>query len=338
MWVYTQSGPIEGRAGVFNPWAINGLKAVASQSADYSYADPTLRFNAIAHAAAYGSDSWRDGTGNPAVEALQDLGVEPMADARAHCFSTFSDSLKQWSSAAAQIRVAHRVVARAFPPELKETLEALSIIPVTFQLKLHVSVQGPVSPVGEAFATAAVESQDHSFGYSRDLRVNTEAGPFTAETNVMVNFTVRRHRTNEVHTYWLTAEVQARAWSFDSVSAEAQAVADPLLEVNPDWQYAPYFTVVQESIQHPGEWIEITRGWENIRLRPRLTLTRTNSALKLSWPADAGDFGLQAATNLTAPVVWGAVTNAPVLATNGQWQVALPDPVASQRFYRLLSR
>ena len=72
-------------------------------------------------------------------------------------------------------------------------------------------------------------------------------------------------------------------------------------------------------------------------LRPTLTMTRTNSAVTLSWPADAAEFALQAATNLNSPVTWLAVTNPPVLTASPQWEVTLPASSAGRWFYQLLS-
>lgn len=337
----TRAASVRGAPGVFNPGAVHGLQAVASQSADYSYEEPppsSRRLQLTAHAAAYGSDSWKYGTGNSVVEALQGLGVEPMADARAFCFSNYGEGFEVWSSAESEIRVAHRILARAFPPELEKILGGLAVIPVRFEFMLHVSVDGPDNPVGEAGASVSVESEDGSFGYSKAIHVSLEGGARTAETNLTTNLSLKRHRTDEVHTYWITAHADARAWGFEGLSGEAQAVADPLLQVKPDWEYAPYFVVVQESANRPGEWIEITREWQDIQLRPALAVTRTNSSWGFSWPASAGAFALQTTASLSPPVMWTGVTNAPALRGDGQWEVAVPETMAPQSFYRLLSR
>jgi hypothetical protein len=337
--VSTEAESVAGEPGVFNPRGIYGLKAVVSQSAARAAHYPTHDLQATADAAAYGSDSWRDGTGNPALEALEDLAVEPMANAQAHAFST-SPSENMWDASAiagTRIRVHHRVVARS---SLPTHLESLALIPVEFQFKLHVSVQGPVDQNARSSAEAYVEvysPEPPLFVWWTNLSVDTRGGPLAAELSVTVTNTLRRHRTNDVHTYWVTADAEAHARSWKGVSAEAQGVADPLIQVDPDWEHALYFMVVQESLQRPGEWLEITREWENIVLRPTLTLTRTNSAMTLSWPADAGEFALQATTNLDSPATWLAVTNPPVLTTNAQWEVMLPATPASRWFYQLLS-
>jgi hypothetical protein len=59
----------------------------------------------------------------------------------------------------------------------------------------------------------------------------------------------------------------------------------------------------------------------------------TNSVV-LAWPAEAGPFSLHSTTNLTMPVTWLRVTNAPFL-NNGLWVASLPMSTNGQRFYRL---
>jgi hypothetical protein len=65
-----------------------------------------------------------------------------------------------------------------------------------------------------------------------------------------------------------------------------------------------------------------------------LTLARKTNSLLLAWPADAGPFSLYSSTNLTRPVTWLRVTNAPFL-TNGLWVAPLPLGTNSPRFFRL---
>ena len=65
-----------------------------------------------------------------------------------------------------------------------------------------------------------------------------------------------------------------------------------------------------------------------------LTLALDANALLLSWSADAGPFSLHSATNLTPPVAWTPLTNAPVLLGN-EWRVTLPAATNGQRFFRL---
>jgi hypothetical protein len=67
---------------------------------------------------------------------------------------------------------------------------------------------------------------------------------------------------------------------------------------------------------------------------PSLAVARTGAGLALSWPASQAGFSLQYATNLTPPVSWSAVTDAPVgfQAQN----VVSNDLSGGRRFYRLI--
>lgn len=80
-------------------------------------------------------------------------------------------------------------------------------------------------------------------------------------------------------------------------------------------------------------------NWDNVRLAhgpippPTLTVTRTNNALQLAWPASANAFALQTATNLTPPVNWQPAGLA-VIQSNGQFRAtALTN--AGARYFRL---
>ena len=67
---------------------------------------------------------------------------------------------------------------------------------------------------------------------------------------------------------------------------------------------------------------------------PALSLNSQPSALTLTWPADASYFTVHSATNLTPPIIWTPLTNAPVLLGN-EWRVTLPAATNGQRFFRL---
>ncbi len=58
--------------------------------------------------------------------------------------------------------------------------------------------------------------------------------------------------------------------------------------------------------------------------------------LALSWPGWASNYNLYTATNLSAPVSWQAVTNAPQ-SSNGTFNLNLPINDSGQQFYRLFA-
>jgi hypothetical protein len=77
-------------------------------------------------------------------------------------------------------------------------------------------------------------------------------------------------------------------------------------------------------------------GLSENQVYPALSAAKVGNALELAWPANTGFFVPQTATNLTPPILWQRVTNAPAL-TNGQWTFAIPTQKPAG-FYRLQSQ
>jgi len=71
--------------------------------------------------------------------------------------------------------------------------------------------------------------------------------------------------------------------------------------------------------------------WTN--LPPRLSISRNNNAVVVSWPASAAGFTLEASADLAPEANWSPVTN-PVLGSNEVLSVILP-PTESRQFQRL---
>ena len=66
----------------------------------------------------------------------------------------------------------------------------------------------------------------------------------------------------------------------------------------------------------------------------QVSMARDGSSLTLSWPADAPNAYVEAATNLRPPVVWTPVTNPPPSVVDGQKTITLPIGSGAQ-FFRL---
>lgn len=66
----------------------------------------------------------------------------------------------------------------------------------------------------------------------------------------------------------------------------------------------------------------------------QVAIGRAGDSTVLAWPQAAGLLQPFGATNLTAPVIWSAVTNVPALS-NGSWRVVLPGGTNGTQFYRL---
>jgi hypothetical protein len=78
-------------------------------------------------------------------------------------------------------------------------------------------------------------------------------------------------------------------------------------------------------------------GMLEIEALPTLSIAQSLGSLTLSAPAHASYFTLNAATNLTPPVTWSPLTNAPVLMGN-EWRLHLPPATNGQGFFHLQSR
>ena len=72
----------------------------------------------------------------------------------------------------------------------------------------------------------------------------------------------------------------------------------------------------------------------SVLTNPTLSVVRAGAATTLSWPQSAGAAQLFSTTNLTAPVVWAAVSNVPVL-NSGFFSVSFAAPTNGARFYQL---
>jgi hypothetical protein len=66
---------------------------------------------------------------------------------------------------------------------------------------------------------------------------------------------------------------------------------------------------------------------------PTLGIASGARANTFTWPADATNFVLQGATNLTPPIVWVTVTNAVTTNASGQYSVTVPTN--SLHFFKL---
>jgi acetyl esterase/lipase len=85
-------------------------------------------------------------------------------------------------------------------------------------------------------------------------------------------------------------------------------------------------------------------NWDNVRLEsaplpsPALSITHEilSGSIRLSWPDVGGiSFLVQTTTNLTAPIIWSPLPEAPAL-DGGLWSLSIPTP-ATPHFFRLQS-
>lgn len=273
-------------SGTWNPLTGNGVLAVKSESAESSDYQSfmigpklyTSEMHAVAAAAAFGSDT---SAGNGILDPrLLGYSIEPMAFASAAassectlggsaygCYTTFV------SSADASASVQHRIMQRGVPdiaPETQGILDALSKVPVRLNYAMAAAVSNPDYPrpswaraalnvFGDNIATFSRLACSASFVSSQCTSIGEDSGTWAIELS--------QSTVDRVITYKIQAGAAVSADASSGTGAglsqeSAQAVADPFLYIDPNWVYAGYFMVQQESLLHPGEWAEVTRLWQ----------------------------------------------------------------------------
>lgn len=290
-----------GSLGPWNPRAQDGLLATLSGHIDFvhrlsdtgdtngavwSYDNV---YTQVVGAAAYGSDT---SAGADALNPrLRGLAIEPMADVSAFAstqcsyhsvthstgkvYTTDSCVIGGGPTIAfgyASAVVNHRIALRGLSvsPEVQALLGDLLTVPVylDFQMSASATLAGDsfaaasfsVTQLGtrpELLYTDYVCAGDCDSGISGSGQVE-RAGRWTT--------TLTRSASGRDVIFEIEASAGGTAWSyspeFGPGKAEAQAVADPFLAIDPTWAYAPYFMVQQESVLNPGEWVEVTRVWQ----------------------------------------------------------------------------
>ena len=118
--------------------------------------------------------------------------------------------------------------------------------------------------------------------------------------------------TNQVITNWPPGAALWLVWEMADATGKAQGLAIDNLNFSATAQ-SPSTNAVSLSVQGPA-----------------------SNQFILSWPTAAANYQLYAAGNLTPPVLWTQITNAPIIS-NGTNSVAIATTNAGQ-FFRLLER
>ncbi|MGP8235670.1 MAG: lamin tail domain-containing protein [Limisphaerales bacterium] len=154
--------------------------------------------------------------------------------------------------------------------------------------------------------TASLPALDVSFP-TDPVDVGGSAVDGTNPTNQM-NLAV----TNQVITNWPPGGALWLVWEMADATGKAQGLAIDNLNFSATAQ-SPSTNAVSLSVQGPA-----------------------SNQFILSWPTAAANYQLYAAGNLTPPVLWTQITNAPIIS-NGTNSVAIATTNAGQ-FFRLLER
>jgi hypothetical protein len=260
-----------------DPWQPRpGLFAVQSEQTDYMYFSAGGNYSSSgegnARAAAYGSDS--SVQGGVLDPRMNGYAVEPMADAMAQGAISCSrggapnvctDGFKVVAFATASVN--HRIVPRdpavvPVPPTER--------VPVLLKYSLHASsITGPAGTVtmGLSFAGFSIREGSGTLFSRRVCSSPLQGIACFAVGELIDSWQAKLAYTEGTREILYTIEAGARAEAnlgggiSSGMYVESQAVADPFLQVDPSWAYAPYFMVQQESVLHPGEWAEVSRAW-----------------------------------------------------------------------------
>lgn len=231
-------------------------------------------------AAVYGSDS----SFTDAGYALFDkTGIEPMATAEAsawrhHSQGKWIDDVfveKDWyssyseSSSIADITVGHRIVKDVVLAEssgILSELNKLTFIPVTVKYNMEVNKNDKLGS-----AVAGFQLFDYDGGLLAERYRGLTTGDDTLFSNgvsgeliTRLNLNLDKDLSEYIYNIRAVSFVNVHSVSSSHFAAGfAQAIVDPFLSINQDWEYAKYFHVEQESLLHPGEWVEVTRRWQD---------------------------------------------------------------------------
>jgi len=237
--------------GSVNPLGNFGLQASYAAHSDYSssytYQGVTYSLTEAADAEAYGTDTaWNTQVWTNA----QGLGVAPMAFASAEVSSSSIYNPGN-SLAVADISIRNLVQARPNSPY------PLLQVPIPLLIDYNLETSAPTmtssgTPTSSTAASFSIIGPGVNYGKS------IANGQSTAGT---LSFVAPSGAGALLYTIGASAGVNAY-WAAP-LGGSGTADADPFLYIDPNWQYAPYFEVLEESALNPGQWVEVTQVWRN---------------------------------------------------------------------------
>nr|MDA8100502.1 hypothetical protein [Nitrospiraceae bacterium] len=264
----------------YNPMAGEGLVAVVSASAHGEFQESSFDGSFSVAAAAYGSDVSYDGIGSP---YLLGYAIEPMADAMGSLTCSrpiFDPRCVAGSGATAQVK--HRIMLKAvtIPPELLGPLAAVLSVPVRLYYELEASSTKKAGEyTGNAYASFSIAKGTATlfhqsacvepyFTYYGTWQSPPQDKDCVGESYKSVSGSwktvLQRSTMDSSVEYTVRTDANVLTYGVNGGTVAGQAVADPFLYIDPDWEYAPYFEVQQESMLYPGQWAEVTRLWHPI--------------------------------------------------------------------------
>ena len=256
--------------GEYQPRGEQGLTAASAQSAISAYGA-----HATAKGAVYGTDLSRSAASQSDPNLIASgLGVEPMADVELDSsFGTYADGYGEWNTYASAgagllASVQHRVIldpAITIPGSILGDVQSqLNSIPLEVQWAYAVTGGGNSNPTADISVsvdsptgncTSTVNGQCGGIDLMGLLPGSTDSGSISfaavASTDTL----------DAIYGITLAVNASTNTGPGEATFGSLQAIVDPYLVVDPNWEYAPYFLVQQESILDGGSWVGITRDY-----------------------------------------------------------------------------
>jgi hypothetical protein len=242
-WTSSHPGGPGDLSGTYQPLKGNGLLAAMSTSSDFSNSSVTTS----ADAAVFGSDS-----SSTICTVCEGRGIEPMAYAIAE--AVYHDNryfIYEPALAVASIKIFHRIkLTDDAPPGDWQTA-----IPMFVDYRLYTG--GKFGALTDASLSVAAPGLPIVFTKSA---ANGEAFSGTLSFNSSAFDYISIAASADVNALYQDVWNSGLGRT-ERIGGSGQAIADPFLFVDPNWEYARYVVVEQESFLFSGEWKELTRGW-----------------------------------------------------------------------------
>ena len=258
--------------GPYQPRDSTGLTAYSAHSDFASHAQ------AVASLAIYGSDTSRTAFVVDPTLPIEGRGVEPMIDAQLSASprqatgdfygTTTPESIDAvpGANASGDVSVKHRVVLNSAVDPSTGVDAVLNNIPLKLLWSYDFSGFGTIYGEFSVYVDSPTGDCDSVGGLCGGYAGSTI---HPAKDSGSIPFTASATTTSREAIY----DIVLSAYGSVGAGSELQAVIDPYLTVDPDWEYASYFTVQQESVVNPGEWVSINRDYLNpVPLPPALWL------------------------------------------------------------------
>lgn len=237
---------------------------------------------AVASLAIYGSDTSRTGYVTDPNLAPEGRGVEPMIDVmmessyRAPTGDYYADDPEKpidavpGASASGTVTVQHRVALNAALPPSVNVDEILNNVPVNLHWRYHIFGSGNINGQFSFYVDSSTgDCAAGVGGICGGFGANSDDPNFLPDNSGTIPFFAVATTSAREAIY----DITLTAYGAIASGSKLTGFIDPYLTVDPNWEYASYFEVQQESVAIPGEWVTINRDYLNpVPLPPSLWL------------------------------------------------------------------